>query len=468
MKNERARDIAAIAAAVLGSGVLALLLLRSHMSGMILGAVIGVALVPLVLSRPTWALLLFLAFPPGVLTVISGEANATLMILFTIIALAGLACVIGRRRIGDMPLAAGYGAFLALAGVSYFLQRVPEAVGASLQFVTFLFYGALYLIVVNMAPRDPAEGRAFVRAVHAAVLVSALATGAIALTQMGGSLLSGFSLLLYPEQPGLLYNRTHFGYLMALGLAVALPRWALRAGPSGLWGTISIICFGLVVLSLTRGGWGAALMMTILVAFASRRRGLLLAIPAGMALSLIPVIRERLLSDFTGGVLFALQSGAAGSYRVLLWQVLVPLALSSPWLGHGFGFMTTLAPELYFGENQFVTAQNPFLYAHNDFLYLVMELGLVGLAVYLVGILGWWARTISSLREALGRKDAEMLALILTCVGVGLVALVAQMADNAFFIRAVYERFAVVAATSWTLRSSLPKGPTASLGTEDA
>jgi O-antigen ligase len=467
VKKESTRDAVVVLGEVVVLGVLAFMLARSNLAGTTAGVVIGLTFAPLALARPRWALLAFVAIPPGLLTVLSRTALSTLMMLIVIIALAVIGFFLGPRRAGDGPLAAGYGALLALMATSYLSSRVPDAVGISLQLITYLSYAALYIIVVNVAPQDAVEGRAFVRALHAAVLVSVLATGAIALTQMGGFIRSGFSEEVFPEQPGLLYNRTHFGYLMAMGLAVSLPRWALRVGRTGLWGALSIACYILVVLSFTRGGWAAALLMTLLVSFTTRRRRFLLVVPAGIALFSVPAIRERLLSDFAGGLLFAIRSGAAGSQRVLLWQFLLPLALSAPLTGHGFGFMTTLSPELSFGTGQFVTAQNPLLYAHNDFLYLLLELGFLGLGLYVAGLFGWWSRVVTSLKGELGRKNPERLALTLTCVGAGMVTLVAQLADNAFSIPAVYDRFAVVAASAWVLRSlpvfgaAVPGGPEA-------
>jgi hypothetical protein len=83
----------------------------------------------------------------------------------------------------------------------------------------------------------------------------------------------------------------------------------------------------------------------------------------------------------------------------------------------------------------------------------MIEVGVLGLAAYLVGVVGWSVRAVATLASQRDRSDPEMLALTLSCVGVGLVMLTSQVVDNGFFIRAVYERFAVTAATMWALQT---------------
>jgi len=417
------------------------------LSALLIGAVI----------RPRWALVALVAFPPGLLALITSEVGIANPFMYAVIVASLVAFWFGPRRVGNVGLVVGYVGLLLLMSLSLIRHQVPSAVGAVGVLASIFYYGAVYSLVLNTAPADANEQRRYAEALHVAVLVSVLASGVIALFQLGPEFFSTFDKSLFPEETGLLYSRTHFGYFVALGFAVAFPRWALSGGRRVLWTVLTVLSAGLVVLSLTRGAWLGALLLVVTLALVTRRWVLLAAVPLTGLFALIPGIWARLTSDLAGGALLAVQSGAAGSHRVLLWAVLFGVALRAPLLGHGFGFVSSLSPAIFFGQDQFVTKANALVYAHNDLLYLMLELGLLGVTLYVAAAASWWTSLLRAVRSARRHLDSSWAPVVFTCLGVAIVTLIAQAVDNAFFIRAVFERSAVIAATLWLVLQAAPE-----------
>lgn len=448
------------------TGVLAMI---GMLSALMLGAVVAVpdlwpaagggiaALVVMLaaIARPRRALIGLVAFPPGLLALIAGRIGLSNPLMYAVIGASFIAFWLGPRRVGHPGLVVGYIGILGLMSLSMLRNQVPDAFGAAGALTTFFFYGALYSLVLNIAPADASGRRHFADALHIAVLVSVLGSGLIALAQLGPSVFTAFNVKLFPEDTGLLYSRTHFGYFVALGFAAAFPRWLLARERRLAWAGLTALTMALVVVSLTRGAWLGSLVLAVALMLLTRRWLLLGTVPLTALFALIPGVRSRLTSDLAGGALLAIQSGAAGSHRVLLWAVLFGVALRAPWLGHGFGYVSSLYPSIFFGDDQFVTQANALVYAHNDLLYLLLELGIIGVAMYVAAAANWWASLLRSVRWAQKHVDSAQAPLVLTCLGAGIIVLIAQSVDNGFFIRAVFERFAVIAATLWLVQTAV-------------
>lgn len=428
-----------------GSLLLGLSVTRPSVWPLIAAGVLTVGLLLLAALRPDFAVIALIAFPPGVLALVTSRFGMTVPWMVAVTFAAVLAYVVRRQGVGNRWLAMGYTFVLLLMASSFVRHDVANTVGSTISLVTFVYYGALYLLVLNVAPSKPQERLAYAERLQLAVLASVVATALIALAQVGPEFLRTLNVRLFPEDAGLLYHRTHFGYLMALGFAVALPRWVVGLGNKRLWLALTGATAAVVIISVTRGGWLSAALFVMAFALIYKRWSVLIAAPLVWLVGRIPGVASRLSSDFAGGAMLAVQSGVAGSSRLLLWAVLLPVALESPWFGNGFGFVSSLAPALYFGEGQFVSAQNPTVYAHNDALYLVLELGLIGLLAYAGGLTGWWAALVRGLRGTPLRSAYA--PIVLTCLGFGIVQLISQSVDNGFFIKAVFERLVVVAAT---------------------
>jgi O-antigen ligase len=166
----------------------------------------------------------------------------------------------------------------------------------------------------------------------------------------------------------------------------------------------------------------------------------LLVLLMALILIVIPLTRERLLSDTSGGLGTAIATGELGSSRLDLWRELWREAASRMPLGGGLGFAFSLSPERLFGEQSFVTSDNPLVYPHNDFLYWTLEFGIIGLVLWV----SLWLLIIRAFRAVI-RMQPPLNHSGYLLVGVLITFMVASLFDNLLFIRPLAERFFVVA-----------------------
>ncbi len=314
--------------------------------------------------------------------------------------------------------------------------------GVSGQFLNFVYYAGAFALTVAAAPSNSVERDQYARSVLMAIMVSAIGTGLIGVWQARAVLVSDFRLL--PANVGLMYHRTHFGYLMALGFvtSLALSRGAADKVQSVVWFVVVCLAGYLTVFSMTRGAWLSALVFMSVVAVLERRPRLLLGLLPAMGFLQVPQVRARLVGEFSAGVAAAVQSGAAGSYRIRLWQTVWEMASGSIVFGRGFGFLRSVLASAYFGEGQMVTPDNPVLYAHNDVLFLLLETGVVGALAYVVAWAGIAYESFVAVRRVRGSHSDRAAVVALAGVGVLIVLTISQLVDNAFFVRSVLERCA--------------------------
>lgn len=397
------------------------------------------------IRAPGWLVVAFVAIPPGVLTSIRGINIGSLTVLFagTLIAYV---VVKGRVSGGGFFALAPY--LVLVAGAYWTLDAVdPAAASAATEFRRALVLYAVLFLLAYVLVRD---GELRLPDLGTALLVSAGISGIIFFWQTGGRPWTYTSTNLSSDiEPGLLFYRTHFGYMMALGFAVALAHAVARHRIRHR--TLDLIVLGffslLVLFSFARGAWLVALILIALIPLRTGKKlyWLLLPVLALIATS-IPLIQDRLFSDLSGGLQRSFDTGEFATGRWGLWQELWDRALPGmPW-GRGFGFVWGLSPEALFGADAFTTEDNPFVYAHNDFIYWTVELGLIGLGAMLV----FWARLVSVVR-----KVAVKLAAVEGGVGfvggVVLTMFVASMFDNGLFIRAIAERVFIIIGAAWAI-----------------
>jgi len=79
--------------------------------------------------------------------------------------------------------------------------------------------------------------------------------------------------------------------------------------------------------------------------------------------------------------------------RILVWKIATPMISDAPFLGHGFGSFPVTYPGYqiaYFGQsvgNEHEKLADFVLYAYNDYLQMAVELGTVGLSLFLLVVL---------------------------------------------------------------------------------
>jgi hypothetical protein len=323
---------------------------------------------------------------------------------------------------------------IALVALSVGYQAsVPSAAAASAAtFRSLLIFAISLAVLAYMLIRDGE-----VSAVHLAdaIVVGVTITGVIFLVQNDFQPWA-YTTRAFEEalQPGLLGYRTHYGYLVCIGFCISVAR-ALppRGGASRPAWALPVAGFlgSMTIFSLTRGAWLAAAVYLIVLPFRTGYRSvwLVLAVVSAIAFS-FPLVQERLLSDVSGGVTEAIQSGDFATGRAGLWGELGERVEVG---GRGFGYMFSLTPREVLGVTAFTSGRNAFVYPHNDFLYAALDFGLVG--VILLVLL--WIGAVSAYRRS--RPAGGWLF-----GGVILTMFVASMVDNGIFIRPLLERSLVV------------------------
>jgi O-antigen ligase len=402
----------------------------------------GMLLAPWVLLlslfRPAWLIVLLIATPPGLLAF----ASPTLLSVPLLVALAGLTVLRGRTvevRSGVLPLAT-----LVLLAFLFEADVGPVAHLAAHELKTSLIYYTLLLLVSYHAVRT---GELGIDALIKAILIGAVGTVAIFIAQSG---LNPRALIVSseaaPAHPGLLFHRTHFGYFVVIPFCIGFAGLVLsrtsRGPRTSLWNTVwTLVFLSVAGLSFTRGAWLSALLTVLLVGWMLRKRRYWLLVPLmAFVLIVIPLTRERLQSDISGGLGTAIATGELGTNRLELWRELWSEAGSNmPW-GGGFGFAFSLSPQRLFGEQSFVTGDNPLVYPHNDFLYWTLEFGIIGLVLWV----SLWLLIIRAFRAVIrAQPPLNHSGYLLT--GVLITFMVASLVDNLLFIRPLAERFFVVA-----------------------
>jgi O-antigen ligase len=390
------------------------------------------------LFRPAWLILLLIATPPGLLAF----ASPTLLSVPLLVALAGLTVLRGRIvevRSGVLLLAT-----LVILAFLFEADVGPVAQLAAHELKTSLIYYTLLLLVSYHAVR---VGELGIDALIGAILIGSVGTIAIFIAQSG---LNPRALIVSseaaPDHPGLLFHRTHFGYFVVIPFCIGFARLVLARtahGPrTSVWNTVWTLVFLVATgLSFTRGAWLSALLTVLLLGFMLRRfRYWLLVVLMALILLVVPLTRERLLSDSSGGLGRAIATGQLGTDRLELWRELWREAASAwPW-GGGFGFAFSLTPERLFGEQSFVTGDNPLVYPHNDFLYWTLEFGIIGLVLWV----SLWLLIIRAFRAVI-RMEPPLNHPGYLLLGVLITFMVASLVDNLLFIRPLAERCFVVA-----------------------
>ncbi len=341
------------------------------------GYLLMVPLLLLAVLRPAWLVLALVAIPPGFW---SGSITGLTILL-------GFALVVHVARSGSVSigLTSGLLPIVALLILGY-LFRADVGDAASLARDNFNKFLAYYVTVALLSFSLARTGHLTVRQFVPALLIG-VGGAALALLVVGGasSLSSRSALDAWPGSA----VQSQFGYVSAMAFIVSFA-WAasadegFRQGRPIRW-MIAAFFAATTALSFTRGAWLAAL---IGVFFVSRRTGrfryLWLVALAAALLLLVPVARERLVGDISErGVTESFATGQIGTGRWGLWERLFEEASAEPVYGHGSGFAFTLDSQELFGfEGEFTSEQDVFVYTHNDLMYWMLDLGLIGVALY--------------------------------------------------------------------------------------
>lgn len=430
---------AALAVLAVGAGAAAT---GATVSGVSTAAVVAVAGGVAFVVRPEWFVLTVLALPGGLL-----ERSAPA----TALALAGIVVALRVVATIDMPrFSTALTPLACLVGLAY-VHRAPvdaPAAAAAGEFrLQLIYYLSLAVIAYGCVRRQ----RLSPHQIMLAAVAGAVGGAVIYAAQV---VLTGVPILMSADgaagNPGLLFYRTHFGYLMCIGLAAS---FELRTSLSDRTKRrlVDAVIAGLmlmVLVSMTRSAW----LIAVIVAAASWSRrthsnsvrwsraaaALVAAALVGVLLfEAVPLVRERLSSDVESGLSESIESGTIGSGRLYLWRELILEGSGGGLAGNGFGHMWSLDPIDVFGTEQYTVEENPFIYAHNDALYLFVDLGVTGVLLWLA----FWVALLRARFRAVENRHGAWPAKFVD--GVIVTMLIAELVDNGLFIQALSEPFFV-------------------------
>jgi O-antigen ligase len=194
-------------------------------------------------------------------------------------------------------------------------------------------------------------------------------------------------------------NHNHLaGYLeMAFFLILGLFLRDYKGGRLCLMVYLALIILTALVLSLSRGAWGASTCGLIFMAsmlLSSRRfnrKKLLLFLILGVSVLLLIVLAstpvvERLLTVLEN------QEDASFQSRRIAWKGVIQMIVDNPLLGTGPG---TFA--LVFTQYQPPGLGRRFMNAHNDYLHYTAELGLLLVPLLIFAIFAFYRKALTKL-----------------------------------------------------------------------
>jgi O-antigen ligase len=219
-----------------------------------------------------------------------------------------------------------------------------------------------------------------------------------------------------------IYTARGAGWLALSALTIVLPRVVLYKES---WWT-PLLLLSAIVLSQSRTPMAIAVVM-IVVAWGLRNAkgkpptaarfvtrviatGVLIGSGALWAVQNVPFISERFTvgDGYTVGGVTINSSG-----RSVLWEMTIQHWLESPWIGHGTG-----------SAQQLITARFPdyISHPHNEYLRILADTGIVGLSLWVLGVLFFAVRVSLALRAARDRESraihlAALLSLIMFALG---------------------------------------------------
>lgn len=240
---------------------------------------------------------------------------------------------------------------------------------------------AIYILVTGVARRW--RGIGWLVALVALSAIVPLAAGFYqAVSGSGYSITVGFN-----RAYATFWYPTSFGFYLLIVLMLAIPQLRVsrrlwqRAGCTVLIGLCSLA----LLLTYTRAAWIGFLLAAGLFSLLYYRKLLLSGLIGVLIVVLaVPSVTQR-FADLGTPETLALQGTASGptsalgasnsfQWRLILWNDTLSFAAASPWVGNGLGSFPNLAATKLIGMR---------MAAHNDYLRILIEMGVVGLLVFL-------------------------------------------------------------------------------------
>lgn len=398
---------------------------------------------------------IFTASAAAFLLVAPFPSSAGWRVFFILVALLALAWQAYRGAVplglAGVPRALKIGAALWIGLCVASLAWSVDAAYTLAELRREILYGGIAFIVFFAGTREPAQLRLWVRVLFIGMLVLGVGEW-IHFLWPNGQRGSGISMGPGPFS-------THVAILAPL-----LVIFAWRAPVGMAWGNLAMLAMGVAVLCAGIAGdsrflW-VALLTSTLVAFAEFWTSAAPGHPARVrvrraflaVLLLLPVLMAASAEyklRFYPRAASTLESFALDE-RPLIWRIAADKAMERPLLGHGYGreivgadFRSTLAAA---GQS------TPYYHGHNVFLDAVIQLGVIGLAVF--------CAFLASLAMSFAAARRVENGLPLAIAGLAMLAgyLVKDMTDD-FFFRPNSLIFWAIAGMLLGLAARLPERP---------
>lgn len=234
-----------------------------------------------------------------------------------------------------------------------------------------------------------------------------------------------------------------FAVFCLIGLACFIAAWRYGSLRGRFW---AIVSFAIIAVSLSRAALAAALILFPLAQIVHRSRwgwlrpllGIVLILGLSiLAVTYIEPLRARFMEGDT-----SLQVGGIGinaSGRTKAWAATLISFADSPWIGKGAGSAQLLIQTLFPGPG--------LGHPHSDFLRIMHDFGVVGLALWLMGLFKLFAATWRAWAHAdrFGNPSASLhLAAFLALIS----SVVVMATDNSMVYLFVMAPLGILVGTS--------------------
>jgi O-antigen ligase len=364
----------------------------------------------LMFFRPLWALIILLVIRPAIdlwgttplisINIISLNYNSLIGLLVFVAGIVYLSKE--RKRLPAMPSIYLMASFILWALIS--LIWSPSFIDGLREFIRisgiFIIFAISFLIISN---------KSHFKILLKAFIVSSLIPLIVAITQYfagkGEVIFGEFFVRLY----GSFFYPNSFAFFLVFVIAILLFQFSQsrKMETKFLYGLFALIPFLVVLGTYARGAWFGGVLVFFTFGLVKFRKilfgGILLIV---LMCLFVPVIQERM------GDILSLEPFSSLFWRIKLWQGMTDFFIQKPILGYGLNSFQVLSQDL-----QGLSAL-PAPEAHNDYLKLLVELGIVGLILYLAINIKLLIFNLKNFLKSKDKflKDASLLASILVGV----------------------------------------------------
>lgn len=266
---------------------------------------------------------------------------------------------------------------------------------------------------------------------------------------------------------GTFANRNHFALFVAFGCVIG-PSWALHRHRRQLWRILAVIglipCLALTSLATgSRTGllvWIVGLAIGLLIVrrpliqeFGKFRKSTALWLIAGLAVALVGLLSLAVTMDRAISIERALSMNAAEDLRILALPTVLGMVEGYFPIGSGFG---AFDPVYRISEPDELLLTMYFNHAHNDWIEIVLDGGLIGVALLLVGV-GWWfaaSLRVWRFRAEVDSADGRSDSIVLARIGSGILLLVFIASITDYPARTPLIMGVIAVAATWLFNSA--------------